>query len=38
VKYAAKGVGYKKSTGKPWYFTEIVEVERLAELPAGLER
>jgi hypothetical protein len=38
VKYAAKCVGYKKTTGKPWYFTEIVEVERLAELPAGLER
>lgn len=38
VKYPAKCVGYKKATGKPWYFTEIVELERLKELPAGLKR
>jgi len=31
-------VGYKKSTGKPWYFSEIVELERLKELPEGLNR
>jgi hypothetical protein len=31
-------VGYKKASGKPWYFTEIVELERLKELPAGLKR
>lgn len=36
--YPAKCVGYKKNTGKPWYFTEILAVERLAELPAGLSR
>jgi len=36
-KYPAKCVGYK-STGKPWYFTEILEFERLKELPAGLTR
>jgi hypothetical protein len=36
--YPAKCVGYKKATGKPWYFSEIKELERLTELPAGLER
>lgn len=25
-------------TGKPWYFSEIVELERLKELPEGLKR
>lgn len=38
VKYPAKCVGYKKATGKPWYFSEIIELERLKELPAGLKR
>lgn len=38
VKYPSKCVGYKKATNKPWYFTEILEVERLKELPAGLKR
>jgi hypothetical protein len=38
VKYAAKCVGYKKATGKPWYFSEIIELERLKELPEGLKR
>lgn len=38
VKYPAKCVGYKKTSGKPWYFSEIVELERLKELPAGLQR
>ena len=38
VKYAAKCVGYKKATGKTWYFSEIVELERLKELPEGLKR
>lgn len=38
VKYSAKCVGYKKNTGKPWYFSEIFELERLKELPDGLER
>lgn len=38
VKYPAKCVGYRKSTGKPWYFSEIIELERLQELPEGLER
>ncbi len=38
VKYPAKCIGYKKSTGKPWYFSEIIEMERLTELPEGLKR
>lgn len=38
VKYPARCVGYKKATGKPWYFSEIIELERLKELPDGLKR
>lgn len=38
VKYPAKCVGYKKATGKPWYFSEILELERLKDLPEGLKR
>lgn len=36
VAYPAKCVGYKKTTGKPWYNTEITKLERLTERPAGL--
>jgi hypothetical protein len=38
VKYPAKCAGYKKATGKAWYFTEIFELERLKELPAEFKR
>lgn len=38
VKFPAKCAGYKKATGKPWYFSEIIELERLTELPGGLKR
>jgi hypothetical protein len=38
VKFPGKCVGYKKATGKPWYNTEVLELERLQELPAGLKR
>ena len=38
VKYPAKCVGYKKKTGKPWYFSEIITLERLKDLPEGLQR
>lgn len=38
TRYPAKCVGYKKASGKPWYFSEIKELERLSELPAGLTR
>lgn len=37
VKYQAKCVGYNQK-GTPWYFSEILELERLKELPAGLKR
>lgn len=37
-RYPAKCVGYKKATSKPWYFTEILELEKLNSLPEGLER
>lgn len=38
VKYAAKCVGSKKSSGQPWYFSEILELERLKDLPEGFMR
>jgi hypothetical protein len=38
VKYPSKCVGFKKATGKPWYFSEIVELERLNDLPENLKR
>jgi hypothetical protein len=38
VKCPAKCTGYKKSTGNPWYFSEIMELQRLKELPEGLKR
>jgi hypothetical protein len=38
VKYPAKCVGFKKKTEKEWYFSEIVELERLKELPAPHKR
>ena len=36
--YPANCVGYKKTSGKPWYFTEITALERLESLPDGLMR
>ena len=36
--YPSKCVGVKKATGKTWYATEILEVQRLKDLPAGLKR
>jgi hypothetical protein len=38
VHYPAKCIGYRKTSGKPWYFSEIVELERLDQLPEGLLR
>jgi hypothetical protein len=38
VQYPARCVGYKLKDNKRWYGTEIVEIERLSELPAGLSR
>lgn len=36
--YPAKCVGYRKASGKPWYYSEILELERLRDLPKGLKR
>ncbi len=38
VTYPAKCVGYRKKTGRPWYFSEILKLERLKKLPKGLKR
>ena len=38
AKYAAKTILFKKATGKPWFYHEITEMERLKELPADLPR
>lgn len=38
VKYAAKTIMFRKATGKPWFYHEITELERLKELPADLPR
>lgn len=38
TKYPAKCVGYKAKTGKPWYYTELLGVERLKELPKEYTR
>lgn len=38
VTYPAKCIGYKRKNNKPWYFSEILELERLTELPEGLSR
>ncbi|MBM3845005.1 MAG: hypothetical protein FJ405_01795 [Verrucomicrobia bacterium] len=36
TKHPTKVVGYKKATGKPWYFDEVLEVTPLPELPEPL--
>ncbi len=36
IKYASKTIIFKKASGKPWFFHEITELERLAALPEGL--
>lgn len=38
VKYASKCVGYKAKTGKPWYYSDILSVERLKDLPKEYTR
>jgi hypothetical protein len=32
VKYPVRCIRYKKSTGNPWYYSEITEMERLTAL------
>lgn len=36
LRYASHTVIFKAKTGKPWFFHDIVALERLSELPAGL--
>jgi hypothetical protein len=36
LKYASRTIIFKVKDGKPWFFHEITELERLATLPAGL--
>jgi hypothetical protein len=38
VKYAARTVIFKKAGGKPWFFHEVTELERLKALPEGITR
>lgn len=38
VAYPSKCIGYKVKDNKRWYHTEILELERLTELPSGLAR
>lgn len=38
VRYASKTVIFKKAGGKPWFFHEVTQVERLTALPEGLTR
>jgi hypothetical protein len=36
LRYASRTVIFKTKSGKPWFFHDITELERLAQLPAGL--
>lgn len=38
TKYPAKTAMFRRSSGEPWFFHEIVTIERLTELPPGLQR
>ena len=38
TKYPTKCVLYRRKSGAPWFFHEILELERLQELPDGLKR
>ena len=38
TRYPSKCVMHRRNTGKPWFFHEIVTLERLKELPSGLKR
>jgi type 1 glutamine amidotransferase len=37
VKYPSKCIGYRKKTGKPWFVSEIIDLERLRTLPDQLQ-
>ena len=36
--YQAKTVMYRRKSNEPWFYHEILEIERLPELPTGLAR
>jgi hypothetical protein len=38
TRYPAKCAMFRRNSGKPWFFHEIVSIERLKELPEGLQR
>lgn len=38
TKFPAKCVMHRRKSGEPWFFHQILELERLPELPAGLQR
>lgn len=38
TRYPAKCAMFRRNSGEPWFFHEIISIERLKELPEGLER
>lgn len=38
AKYPSKCVMYRRKSGEPWLYHEIISIERLKELPSGLKR
>ncbi|MBK8038907.1 MAG: hypothetical protein IPK22_17515 [Verrucomicrobiaceae bacterium] len=38
LKFAAKTIIFKVKDSKPWFFHEVTELERLAQLPEGLAK
>jgi len=38
TKYPSKCAMFRRNSGEPWFFHEIVTIERLKELPNGLRR
>ena len=38
LKYASKTIIFKIKDSKPWFFHEVTELERLAQLPEGLAK
>ena len=38
TRYPAKCAMFRRNSGEPWFFHEIVAIERLKELPDGLKR
>ena len=38
TRYPARCAMFRRNSGEPWFFHEIVAIERLKELPEGLKR